>query len=159
GGGPNNSIATTIPGPLTAEMWNPTTETFSRLATAQEPRMYHHTALLLPDGRVLVAGGGKDPDGIAVNYQDAEIYSPPYLFKGPRPTISSAPSSTAYGSNFTIQTPNAASIGSVTLIGLGAQTHTWDMQAHYVPLTFTAGSGTLNVQAPTSANIAPPGYY
>jgi hypothetical protein len=29
----------------------------------------------------------------------------------------------------------------------------------YLPLTFTTGTGTLNVTAPANANLAPPGYY
>ena len=54
-------------------------------------RLYHSTALLLPDGRVLMAGGGALPGSIAVDQKNAEIYSPPYLFKGARPTITAAP--------------------------------------------------------------------
>ena len=74
-----------------AEIWNPETETWTTVASLQNGRLYHSAALLLPDGRVLMAGGGFP--GATVNQKNAEIYSPPYLFKGPRPTISSAPSS------------------------------------------------------------------
>ena len=70
-----------------AEIWNPDTETWTTVASLQNGRLYHSTALLLPDGRVLMAGGGQLPGSIAVNQTNAEIYSPPYLFKGPRPTI------------------------------------------------------------------------
>ena len=71
---------------LPAEIWNPDTETWTRSTPLQNGRQYHSTALLLPDGRVLMAGGG------AVGWRaptstNAEIYSPPYLFKGARPTI------------------------------------------------------------------------
>ncbi|MGZ4603860.1 MAG: BACON domain-containing protein, partial [Kineosporiaceae bacterium] len=76
---------------LPAEIWNPTTETWRTVAPLTVGREYHSTALLLPDGRVLMAGGGQLP-GRATNITSAEIYSPPYLFKGARPTISSAPS-------------------------------------------------------------------
>ena len=73
-------------------------ETWTTVASrADRPRLYHSTALLLPDGRVLMAGGGQLPNSIAVNQTNAEIYSPPYLFKGARPTIASAPASLAYG--------------------------------------------------------------
>ena len=72
------------------------------------PRLYHSTALLLPDGRVLIAGGGRFHDVADPTDQlSAEIYSPPYLFNGVRPTISSAPSTIPYATNFTVTTPDA----------------------------------------------------
>ena len=144
-------------GPLPTEIWNPQTQTWSAAAALSNPRMYHSTALLLPDGTVLAAGGGRWTT--AHDYQTAEIYSPPYLFKGARPTITSAPASAAYGATMTLQTPDAASISSVALVGLGSVTHTLDMDQRYVPLGFTAGSGTLSVQAPADPNLAPPGTY
>ena len=63
--------------------------------------MYHSTAILLPDGRVLSAGGDYQPSG--------EIYSPPYLFRGPRPVIQSAPTTMVYGSDLSLEfTPGGA---------------------------------------------------
>ena len=76
---------------LPAEIWNPDTETWTTVAPLQNGRLYHSTALLLPDGRVLMAGGGQLPGSVATDQKNAEIYSPPYLFKGPRPTITAAP--------------------------------------------------------------------
>ena len=58
-----------------------------------------------------------------------------------------------------ISTPDASSISAVNLVSLGADTHQADMDQHFVPLSFTAGSGSLTVQAPSSAAMAPPGYY
>src|SRR5207344_2209074 len=52
-----------------------------------------------------------------------------------------------------------ASIASVSLIRHSAVTHSTNMDQRFVPLTFTQGSGGLNVQAPADANLAPPGYY
>jgi methionine-rich copper-binding protein CopC len=143
---------------LPAEEWDPDTETWTTMASMATPRMYHSTALLLPDGRVLVAGGGHN----YVNnhdYYSAEYYSPPYLFKGARPTITSAPSTVQYGSAFDVQTPDAANIASVCLIKTGAVTHAFDENQRYVPLTFTAADGSLSIQAPADANLATPGYY
>ena len=144
---------------LPTEMWDPNTETWTTMASLTNGRLYHSTALLLPDGRVLVAGGGQAAGGTFTNQLNAEIYSPPYLFKGARPTISSAPPTFDYSGTFTIQTPNASNIASVALIKNGAMTHAINMSQRYVPLTFTAGSGSLSVHAPVNAQLAPPGYY
>jgi len=140
-----------------AELWSPTTETWRTLASASVPRLYHSTALLLPDGRVLSAGSGNDSG--AVDQTRGQIFSPPYLFKGPRPTITLAPDVIAYGGPFSVQTPDAASIASVSLIRLGAVTHAFDEDQRFLPLAFTASPGALSIQAPANANLAPPGYY
>ena len=73
--------------------------------------------------------------------------------------IASAPASTTYGATITVGTPDAARIASVSLIRLGSVTHAINMDQRFLPLGFTAGSGTLSVQAPANANLAPPGYY
>jgi fibronectin type 3 domain-containing protein len=144
---------------LTAEIWNPATETWTTMAAQQNGRLYHSTALLLPDGRVLVAGGGQAPGGTVTNQLNAEIYSPPYLFKGPRPLITSAPTTFNWSGTFTVNSPDAARIASVSLIKTGAMTHAINMSQRFIPLSFTAGSGSLTVQAPANSAVAPPGYY
>lgn len=140
-----------------AELWSPTTETWRTLAAMTVPRLYHGSALLLPDARVLVSGSGGL--GGAVDQLSAEIYSPPYLFKGARPTITSAPARVDYGTAFDIQTPEAASIVSVSLIRPGSVTHTFDRDQRFLELTFRQTSGGLSIDAPANANLAPPGYY
>jgi galactose oxidase-like protein/Big-like domain-containing protein len=149
-----------------AEQWNPATGQWKTLAAMQVTRQYHSTALLLPDGRVLSAGGGICGTCDTVGYlaKNAEIFSPPYLFQAdgtlaPRPTIDSAPSSTGYGATMNISTANAASIRKVALVRLGAVTHSDNMEQRYVPLSFTAGSTSLTATSPANANVAPPGYY
>jgi Domain of unknown function (DUF1929)/Bacterial Ig domain len=151
-----------------AELWNPATGTWTTLAAMGVTRQYHSTALLLPDGRVLSAGGGICGTCDQVGYlaKNAEVFTPPYLFQkdgsgqlAPRPTISSAPSSAGYGSQIQISTPDAASIQKVALVRLGAVTHSNNMEQRYVPLNFTAGSGSLTASIPASVNVAPPGFY
>ncbi len=93
------------------------------------------------------------------NEKTAQIFSPPYLFKGPRPTITSSPSMVQYGSNFQVSTPDASSITSVSLIRPAAVTHSFDESARRVSLSFTVSNGTLNVQAPANGGDAPPGPY
>ena len=56
-------------------------------------------------------------------------------------------------------TPDAASISSVSLVNLGADTHTLDMNQHFVPLSFTKRSGALTVDVPPSPALVPPGTY
>jgi hypothetical protein len=144
---------------LPSEIWNPETETWTEVAPLQRGRLYHSTALLLQDGRVLMAGSGALPDTDAVDEKTAEIYSPPYLFKGARPTISAAPSVIAHGRSFSVDTPDAASIEKVVLVRLPSSTHGFVQDQRYVPLTFTRGSGGLSVEAPASPNLVPPGHY
>ncbi|HYI03179.1 galactose oxidase-like domain-containing protein [Hyalangium sp.] len=134
-----------------AEVWNPVTNRWTRLASNSIYRGYHATALLLPDGRVLSAGGR--------HARSAEIFSPPYLFKGARPTVSSAPGVVTPGTTFTVGTPEAARIVKVTLIALGSVTHSFDQNQRLITLGFTRGTGSLTITAPPGNTVAPPGYY
>jgi hypothetical protein len=109
---------------------------------------------------VLIAGGGRFFGSVDPTDQpSAEIFSPPYLFKGPRPTITSAPATLQYGQLFTVQTPDSARIAKVSLIRLGATTHAFNQNQRFLPLTFTQNTGSLSVTAPANANLAPPGDY
>ena len=112
---------------------------------------------LLRDGRVLHTGSG-DAAG-KVNHYDAEIFSPPYLFKGARPYISSAPATLNYGETFFVGTANAGTISRVTWIRLGSVTHAFDSNQRLNQLSFRQAPGGLSVTAPASSNLAPPGHY
>jgi Domain of unknown function (DUF1929)/Carboxypeptidase regulatory-like domain len=137
---------------LPTEMWDPATGQFTVMPSIAVYRGYHSTAILLPDGRVLSAGGN-------VGGANAQIYSPPYLFNGARPTISSAPTSVGYAQTVFVGTPDAAAITKIAGIRLPSVTHTFDESGRYIHLNFTQGTGGLNVTMPANGNLAPPGYY
>jgi len=149
-----------------AELWNPATQSWSRMAREAVGRTYHSTALLLPDARVLSSGSG---EGGGVPYANskfsAQIFSPPYLFNADgtfaqRPAIYSAPSKISYSQSFTVRTPNAGSVARGSLIRLSSVTHAFNQSQLIYPLSFTAtGSNRLSAVGPTSANLAPPGPY
>jgi hypothetical protein len=140
-----------------AAMWNPATEAWATMASQQFPRLYHSGAVLLPDGRVLTTGGNDALGGVDV--PQAEVYEPPYLFQGARPTINSAPTTVDYGQTFFVATPNAASITQVTWIRLSSVTHAFNMNQRMNRLRFSQVAGGLNVVAPSNANVTPPGHY
>ena len=155
-------------GVYNAERWDPVTGEWTTLAAQAVTRQYHSTALLLPDGRVLSSGGGICGTCDQVGYlaKNAEVFTPPYLFKkdgtgqlAPRPAITDAPSTVSHGTSFQMTTPNAASIRKLGLMRLGSQTHSVEMEQRYLPLSFTAGSGTLTANVPANMHTAVPGRY
>jgi hypothetical protein len=146
-----------------AELWNPQTGQWTTMSSMNVPRLYHSTAILLPDARVLVAGGG-DPqstgEATGTIHQNMQIFSPPYLFRGPQPVISSAPSSAGYGQTIQVTSPDASSITTINLIRPGSTTHGFNMTQKIVNVPFTRdANGTLELHMPTNPNNAPPGPY
>ncbi|MGH3721238.1 MAG: galactose oxidase-like domain-containing protein [Pseudonocardiaceae bacterium] len=136
-------------------------------AEASVTRMYHSVALLLPDGRVITASGNPD-QGHQVNWVPPdpheelrmEIYSPPYLSRGPRPAIDAVPTEWRYGQTVDITTPDAGTIRWASLIRPGATTHSFNTSQRLVDLPITAQGGTtVQVQVTGEPNLAPPGWY
>lgn len=158
----------------TPELWNPTTGTWQPLLAATEARLYHSTAVLLPDATVLVAGGGEGGSCGGVDFPDhanAEIFSPPYLFNLgglPRPEITSLSVSTVgHGQPLTVQLSTATNpldISRVTLVRLSSVTHAYDENQRFNELTILArGTSSVQVQMPPNdppnSYMCPPGHY
>src|SRR5579862_328050 len=159
GGSTNEEDTSTLS--LNADLYNPSTNTFTSAGANASQRLYHSVALLLPDATVWVAGG--NPHQGTYN-NTMEVYQPAYLFDGTgalatRPSITSAPSFVQYGSQFAVQTPDAASITSVALVRFGAVTHAFNTDQRLVWTSFISGHGSSTVTAPPNGSIAPPGYY
>jgi hypothetical protein len=146
-----------------AEVWNPQTGRWTQLAANTIDRVYHSVSLLLPDGTLLhgASGDASDPNGAPYPARRShEIFRPPYLFKGVRPTIASLSKTTVgYGESFNVNTPFAAQIASVRWIRLGSVTHAFDANQRANALTFSRGSGLVRVTAPANSRRAPPGHY
>jgi hypothetical protein len=124
--------------------------------------MYHSTAILLPNGTVLKAGG--DRPSKARNF-NAEIYYPPYLFKkdgsgqfATRPVLTGV-TVPRYNQVFTATLSNSTLISKVTLVRVGSVTHTFNMYQRFLKLNFSQNGTSITVHAPASRTIAPPGYY
>jgi hypothetical protein len=147
---------------LETELFDPVSETWTPMCPIRVPRLYHATAILLPSGQVLLAGKDGLFNAPPYNYPEhrIELFSPPYLFRGPRPQITGAPGAAGYDSGITIQSPDASSVEAVALLRPGSVTHSFNMEQRYVGLGITAQSaGQLTVETPPNPNVAPPGYY
>jgi galactose oxidase len=149
-----------------AELWDPATGQWTELAVEDVDRCYHGTAILLPDATVLSAGGGEyRPDGSPAqnppqdSHRDAQIYHPPYLFRGARPELTTAPEEVGYGQSFAVGTPHPEEIGLVSWIRLSSVTHSFNMDQRINFLTFRTAAGGLTITAPANADVCPPGHY
>ncbi len=154
---------------LEPELYDPASKSWLSLSPMQVPRMYHSTAVLLPDARVLVAGhvplpnpfkAARDTYNPQANETRMEIFEPPYLFRGPRPTIDDAPATVAYGKAFQINATLPAGLDSVVLFHPGSTTHAYDMAQRGIELDVLAqDDGHITLQAPPDGIVAPPGHY
>jgi hypothetical protein len=142
---------------MTPEIYDPVADKWTKMVDQSAARPYHSTAILLPDGTVLSAGSD-NPNNYTYDKQ-YDIFSPPYLFKGPRPNFTITSTSLGYNQAFTINTAQPTRVGKVAMVRPGAVTHDNDMDQRYVLLNFTVGSGVLNVTSPINGSTAPPGWY
>jgi galactose oxidase len=150
----------------TPELYDPFAKSpqWTEMAEEAVDRCYHSIALLLPDGRVLSAGGGEwAPDMVNPNkpedsHADAQLFQPPYLFKGTRPTVSNAPNEISFDEKFEVTVGVDDSIAKVSWIRLGSATHACNMSQSLTFLTFQQEATKVNITAPAPGKI-PPGYY
>ncbi|WP_374455660.1 LamG-like jellyroll fold domain-containing protein [Nocardioides sp.] len=155
----NNGQAGYVTNP---EIWDPEAPSGSQWTEVKVPyehaRLYHSTALLLPDGRIMIGGGGAPGPH---NYTDVEYYSPAYLFDGnqpaTRPVVTNAPKKVGYNGTFTLSSDKP--VERVTLVRNGSVTHGFNNDQNFQDLSFTQSGATVSIAGPADANYAPPGAY
>ena len=157
----------------TPELYDPATNTWTDVAPESRDRTYHNAAILLPDGRVLSGGHTPIPasygahhtlvPGVTSNNDkdpSFQVWSPPYLFYGPRPRITHAPNAVAWGSTFTVDVDDPSSIRTIVAMRTPSTQHVIDSGTRTLELSFQrSGPHTLTVTAPPTGVVAPPGTY
>lgn len=159
----------------------PAGERFRELKAATIPRMYHSTSMVLPDGRILVAGSNTNPTYLFTNVPyptelRMEKFSPPYLnpaLQKYRPEIVAelTDKKMEYNRSFYVKF-RVNSDGrrvrkrdvKVTMYAPPFTTHGYSMNQRLLQLANTVlrKEGDvyhLDTKSPPSGTIAPPGYY
>ncbi len=169
-GGSVNNESPDTPG-KTADLYDPVSNTMGSAGTAAYSRLYHSTALLLPDATVMSTGSNPGKRG---RYEPAiEIYTPSYLYDTndhlittDRPQIIAVSFSGPihYGTPFSVSYTSISPISSAVLIRPGSSTHASDMDQRLISLCgatspCTASNNALSLTTPPDGSIAPPGYY
>ncbi|KAJ4470773.1 glyoxal oxidase N-terminus-domain-containing protein [Lentinula lateritia] len=149
----------------------------SGFSTSNIARLYHSSAILLPDASVLIAGSNPNVDVNLTTYfpttYQAEIFYPAYFSATTRPIPSGIPTTLSYGGDsFDITVPASSYSGSgndaadnttVVVVRPGWTTHGMNMGQRFLQLnnTYTVnsdGSLTLHTaQMPPNSNIFQPG--
>ena len=175
GGNRDGVVAPGLEGPIrTAERFDPETGTWTEMAAGHRARTYHNTAVLMEDGRVMIAG--HSPINTAyltfVDLQDFglapydgrdpsfEIYTPPYAMRDDRPEIQSAPRNLTIGDRFNIKVDQADQIDKALLIRRTVMTHVIDGDQRAIELIMERGNGNkLTLKMPDNHNVLPAGEY
>lgn len=141
---------------LVPELFDPVTNTWTEMASMSWARHYHSVAVLLPDGRVLTTG----TTSYHGNDYSMEIYSPPYLFRGPRPRITGYPAAAGQGDEIDVDSPDACRVVDAVLVRPVSMTHHTDSDQRLVALDIhDRGHCWLRLGIPASPALVPPGYY
>lgn len=149
---------------LQARMYDSKSNDFKRVADPLVGRNYHSGSILLPDGRVMFFGsdslyadkGNTKPGKFE---QRVEIYTPPYLYQGSRPSLSGGPKTIERGGTGTFTSQHASSIKTARLIRPSASTHVTDVDQRSIALDFTKTKNGIEVTVPKSRNLVESGWY
>lgn len=150
----NGSVNNRTNNVSSAAIYDPASGAWQSIGADPVGRNYHSSASLLPDGRVVIFGSNPADNSFELRIS---MYSPPYLHKGARPTVSGAPATVRYGGSFSVAV--TGDVASASLTSPMSSTHQTDTNARLVDLPI-AGTGNERVmQIPTNPNLLPPGPY
>ncbi|MEV0935062.1 kelch motif-containing protein [Streptomyces phaeochromogenes] len=149
---------------LQARMYDSKSNDFKRVADPLVGRNYHSGSILLPDGRVMFFGSDslyadKANTKPGKFEQRVEIYTPPYLYQGSRPSLSGGPKTIERGGSGTFTSQHASSIKTARLIRPSASTHVTDVDQRSIALDFTKTKDGIEVTVPKSRNLVESGWY
>ncbi|MEU9980127.1 galactose oxidase-like domain-containing protein [Streptomyces sp. NPDC050856] len=149
---------------LQARTYDPKSGQYRRVADPQVGRNYHSGSVLLPDGRVMIFGSDslfadKDNTRPGVFEQRVEIYTPPYLYRGDRPRVTSGPRTIRRGQSGVFTTPQAARITTAKLMRPSAVTHVTDVDQRSVALDVRRTADGIEVTVPKNRALVPSGWY
>jgi hypothetical protein len=143
---------------FTPEIYNPNTQTTKEMSKAYFRRNYHGTSLLLPDGRIFIAGG---------DVWNAEIFYPPYLFTKDtngktvlvkRPKIMNLEKNIKRGEKVEIEVDGQ--ISKVSLISTGSTTHAQGSESKFRNINFTKVSNDkIEIKLDNNSNNLQNGTY
>ncbi len=146
-------------------IYNVATNSFSWAANSITGRDYHSGGILLPNGSVLTLGGNplygnkQDTEPQTFN-QEIDVYYPPYMFQGGRPSIESAPKVMEPSRSYLVKVNDPAGIQYLRLMRPDNPTHVTDVNARSIAVNFSqAGNGYLRITIPSNSNVIPPSYY
>lgn len=139
-----------------AQIFHPDTNTFTDAASPRVGRNYHTEALLLPDGRVAVFGSNPIDNSFEMRI---EIYSPSYLFKGERPSITGGEKKIERGTKTFLKTSNPDNIATAKLMRPSSVTHVTDVEQRSINLPIIKGKDGITVDIPANQNLVPSGWY
>jgi hypothetical protein len=145
-------------------MMSPSSGMLMEMANPLVGRDYHSEGLLLPSGKILTLGGNplfgnKQDTEPEVFRQQITVYSPPYLFHGPRPTLTGGPTQMRRGETADFVTPDASDIVKARLMHPSAVTHVTDVQQRSIALTLVPHAGSVALTIPRGAGLVPSGWY
>jgi Domain of unknown function (DUF1929)/Glyoxal oxidase N-terminus len=148
---------------MVPELFDTRYNSWTKLAPMQVPRLYHATAILLPDARVMTAGTDREwnkSEGIRDEYR-VEIFTPPYLTQSPRPTIKNVGKhEVLYGEEVQVDCDSGEEVAMSTLVRPSSVTHSLNTDQRCLGLEITkTNKNSISVKMPQEPILAPQGYY